>query len=149
MERLHAEPQPESKVEAPQAPRQGQEKPVTALMAFLQAKHVRKKQGPAVVARPRKESRARPVCCCCASCLPCTGECVEYRAVSPKLQRHAPAGHSQDMQHNSVLTCLALAEGEGRCSLHSHLRWHCHCQEVSGPGAGMLACLSIRAFKPC
>ena len=144
MERLHAEPQPESKLEAPQVPRQGQEKPVTALMAFLQAKHARKKQGPAVVARPRKESRARPVCCCCPSCLPRTRKCVEYRAVPLKLQRcYAPAGHSQDTQHASVMTCLALAEGEGRCSLLLHLRWHCHCQEVSSPGAGMLACLSV------
>lgn len=65
VERLNAAPQPESKPEAPAASAKGQDKPVTALMAFLQEQHARKRQGAAVAVRSRrdrhKESRAQPV----------------------------------------------------------------------------------------
>ncbi len=65
MERSNADPQPESKPEAPAAAAKGQNKPVTALMAFLQEQHARKKHGAAIAARSRREkgrdSRTGPV----------------------------------------------------------------------------------------
>ena len=65
IERLNADPQPESKPEAPAAATKGQNKPVTALMAFLQEQHARKKHGAVIAARSRrdrgKEPRAAPV----------------------------------------------------------------------------------------
>ena len=65
VERLNADPQPESKPEAQAATAKGREKPVTALMAFLQEQHTRKRQSAAVAARPRRdrhrESKALPV----------------------------------------------------------------------------------------
>ena len=65
VEQLNAEPLPESKAEAAvQAPKGSQNKPVTALMAFLQEKHARgKKQqtGPlALRSRKDRDSRTRP-----------------------------------------------------------------------------------------
>ena len=65
VERLNAEPQPESKAEAAvRAPTGSQNKPVTALMAFLQEKHaLGKKQqtGPlALRSRKDRDSRTRP-----------------------------------------------------------------------------------------
>lgn len=65
VERLNAEPQADSRVEAPTPAARSQNRPVTALMAFLQEKHARKnssKPGAAVTVRTRKgSSRARPV----------------------------------------------------------------------------------------
>ena len=65
MERLNADPQPDSKPEPPAAAAKGQNKPVTALMAFLQEQHARKKHGAAIAARSRKDrgkdSRTVPV----------------------------------------------------------------------------------------
>ena len=65
VERLNADPQPESKPEALAAAAKGREKPVTALMAFLQEQHARKRQSAAAAARPRRdrhrESKALPV----------------------------------------------------------------------------------------
>ena len=65
VERLNAEPQADSRVEAPTPAACSQNRPVTALMAFLQEKHARKnssKPGAAVTVRTRKlSSRARLV----------------------------------------------------------------------------------------
>ena len=58
MERLNAEPQPEAKPEAQAAAGKGQERPVTALMAFLQEQHMRQSKGAAIALRQRKD-RAR------------------------------------------------------------------------------------------
>ena len=58
MERLNAEPQPEAKPEAQAAAAKGLERPVTALMAFLQEQHARKSKGTALALRERKD-RAR------------------------------------------------------------------------------------------
>ena len=102
---------------------------------------------PAVAVRARKESRARPVCCRCASCLPCTRQCVTHRALSPALQRsYAPVGpgHSCDGQHAPIVACLALPEGYTHCSSHPRVHSDSQSQEVSCPRSEMLVpiCLS-------
>ena len=63
VERLNADPEPESKAEASSAAAKSQDKPITALMAFLQEKHSRQKQSSAVAVKSRRnrESKARPV----------------------------------------------------------------------------------------
>ncbi len=69
VERLNADPQPESKPEASSAAAKSQNRPITALMAFLQEKHARQKQSSAVAVKSRRnrESKARPVRLTCLS----------------------------------------------------------------------------------